>query len=130
MTLVMVIKALELKRIMILKAKMLRKNNAFFSMTKISASEQAYIQSSIKSSIRSDGRSRTCIRQILLSTNVTLQSNGSSRCQLGSTDVLVSTSLSAGLIPGPGRVECTIDGYAHPLLMTFIVLVGSSIVGV
>ena len=62
-------------------------------MGAISDAEVTYIRQGFEDGIRNDGRSPLQHRPISLVTGVLQQSSGSARCQLGSTEVLVSVKV-------------------------------------
>jgi len=71
-------------------------------MGALSAAEVRYIEAGIAQDLRSDGRSRTDYRSISIDKSVIPQANGSARCKVGATDVIVSVKAELGR-PPPGR---------------------------
>lgn len=68
-------------------------------MGAISAAEVSYIEGGIAQNLRSDGRGRLDFRNIAITTGVIPQANGSSRCKVGGTDVMVSVKAELGNPP-------------------------------
>ena len=59
----------------------------------ISKAEEAYLTEGIRQDVRGDGRSCSGYRPLKLELGVLPQASGSSRCQLGATDVLVGVKV-------------------------------------
>lgn len=85
----------------------------------ISRSEAAYIATSFQPgpeedapAIRADGRSAFAYRPISLALGVAPQANGSARCAIGGTDVLVGCKLEVS--EGSRRLACSVEWYAGP----------------
>ena len=63
-------------------------------MGKVSAAEADYIRKGISEGLRSDGRSASQHRRILLECDTVQQSNGSASCSIGGTQVIVAVRVS------------------------------------
>ncbi|KNC52398.1 exosome complex exonuclease RRP42 [Thecamonas trahens ATCC 50062] len=79
----------------------------------VSPSEVAFLLQGVAHNLRSDGRSRTQLRPVVVETGLVSQANGSSRLRRGNTDVLVGVKLSVGVpdlaAPNTGRVEVAVE---------------------
>ena len=63
-------------------------------MGKVSAAEADYIRKGISEGLRSDGRSASQHRRIMLECDTVQQSNGSASCSIGGTQVIVAVRVS------------------------------------
>ncbi|KAI9312852.1 ribosomal protein S5 domain 2-type protein [Dichotomocladium elegans] len=79
----------------------------------ISPAERDYITQGIESDCRADGRNRLEYRQLVLETGTLSQTNGSARCRLGESDVLVGVKVEIGEIEqgqrDQGRIVCNVE---------------------
>lgn len=80
----------------------------------ISRSEASYVATSLQPSpdgtpvVRADGRTALAYRPVSLATGVAPQANGSARCSIGGTDVLVGCKLEVAGIEG-AHLSCSVE---------------------
>eukprot|EP00899_Mesostigma_viride_P024894 jgi/Mesvir1/558/Mv11409-RA.1 len=80
---------------------------------RLSAGEIAYMRDGISQNLRNDGRSREEFRQFVIDTGVVPQANGSSRIQLGGTDIIAGVKAEIGNpsanAPGQGALFVAVE---------------------
>ena len=83
------------------------------NVIRLSSSERKYIIDSIEDDFRTDGRSCEDYRQIEIETRNLPNTNGSSRCRIGKTEVLVGVKAEVVDVdlhnPTRGKVNIAVD---------------------
>ena len=79
----------------------------------ISKAERQYIAQGLAFGVRADGRACHDYRPIQLELAVVPQANGSARCLIGDSEVLVAVKVKAANDPRPAAVLCVLDIYVH-----------------